>query len=60
MAKKDGVDVNELDQVMVASSGDALAMANAGAKAPAGAHVTDVSEAKEVTKGSDGTTIVRW
>lgn len=53
------VDVNALDQVMVASSGDALAMAVAGGKVEAAVVVTDTSEAKEVVE-MNGTTIVRW
>ncbi len=53
------VDVNALDQVMVASSGDALAMAVAGGKVEAATVVTDTSEAKEVVE-MNGTVIVRW
>ena len=54
-----GVDVNTLDQVMVAGSGDALAMAVAGGREVSPVVPTDTSSAKEVIE-SNGTAIVRW
>jgi len=53
------VDVNALAQVMVAPSGDALAMAVAGGKQVSAGISTDLTEAKGVVE-ANGTTIVRW
>lgn len=59
MPKATDLDVSKLEQVDIPTATDALAIANAQAKARPADTPTDLTDAKEVTDVG-GTILVRW